>query len=601
MNMKESNSGPSIYNFIRRLPRRHSVVFLFTGVGGIFTTALDAVGLALVAPVIALIAGSTEDLTDSQVVEWTRTMMTWLNMDFRLSSLVFMILVITFLRSGLLLLQSWLTAWYVTRYEAELRDRGYRAVMTSGWPFYLRQRGGDLMNLVLEETNRAGGVFGVVNNGVIGLLNLMTYLVFALLISWELTVVTVIAIGGLVVIYGVLTRLARVLGRRLSEVNNDLFTEANEGLGGAKIFKSEGLESVTVNRFRDVTFRRARVQMLTALNAGMFAASAEIAFIGLLLGGLVLGTRIFDLPSTTVLVFALLFFRVYQRTRSFQATILTAASSLPAVSVVDNLTTQAEQSELPDGEIEFAGIHTGIEFRDVVFDYGTASPVLKGVSMNITTGSTVALVGPSGGGKTTIIDLTIGLLTPTKGDVFVDGISLRDYSRHSWRSGLAYVPQETILFHDTVFRNIAWGRNEATEADVQKVARMADADQFIRSLPEGYDTVIGERGTRLSGGQRQRISLARALLRRPHLLILDEATSELDTSAENRIQGTFDSISGDMTILMAAHRLSTIMSADQIVVIGEGTIVEYGTAEELLALGGAFSTLYEGLSTTEDL
>jgi ABC-type multidrug transport system fused ATPase/permease subunit len=337
-----------------------------------------------------------------------------------------------------------------------------------------------------------------------------------------------------------------------------------------------------------------------ALNTGLFIASAEIAFIGLLLGGLVLGTRVFELPSTTVFVFSLLFFRIYQRTRAFQATILSAAGSLPAVSVVDNLTKEAEQSGDSDGRDEFVTISSEIEFRHVVFDYGNGSPILNDLSMTIPSGSTVALVGPSGIGKTTIIDLAIGLLKPTSGDVLVDGTSLGDYSRQSWRSGLAYVPQETILFHDTVFRNIAWGRDDATELEVYEAARLADADMFIQSMSEGYDTVIGDRGMRLSGGQRQRIALARALLRKPHVLILDEATSELDTGAEARIQGTFESIRGEMTILMAAHRLSTVLSADQICVIGDGAIVESGTADELLASGGAFATLYEGHIASEE-
>ena len=220
--------------------------------------------------------------------------------------------------------------------------------------------------------------------------------------------------------------------------------------------------------------------------------------------------------------------------------------------------------------------------------------------MSIPSGDTVALVGPSGMGKTTIIDLTIGLLEPTRGRVLVDGVSLSEYSRQSWRSKLAYVSQETILFHDSVFRNIAWGRDDVTDEDVFEAARLADADEFIRNMPEGYDTVIGDRGMRLSGGQRQRLALARAILRKPELLILDEATSELDTGAEARIQDTYTQIHGDTTILMAAHRLSTIMSADQICVLGDGVIVEAGTSDELLARAGAFTDLYEGLSRSEE-
>ncbi len=202
-------------------------------------------------------------------------------------------------------------------------------------------------------------------------------------------------------------------------------------------------------------------------------------------------------------------------------------------------------------------------------------------------------------GKTTIIDLAIGLLHPSNGTVLVDGIPLEEYSRDSWRSKLAYVSQETILFHDTVFRNIAWGKDDATQEEVYEAARLADADAFIQTLSSGYKTIIGDRGMRLSGGQRQRLALARAILRKPDLLILDEATSELDSEAEARIQETFERVRQRTTVLMAAHRISTILSADQICVLGDGAIVEAGTSEELLALGGAFSSIYERFVANE--
>ena len=176
--------------------------------------------------------------------------------------------------------------------------------------------------------------------------------------------------------------------------------------------------------------------------------------------------------------------------------------------------------------------------------------------------------------------------------MLVDGEPLESYDKNAWRSKLAYVSQETILFHDSVYRNIAWGREGATEAAVYEAARLAQADEFIRALPEGYATVIGDRGMRLSGGQRQRIALARALLRSPELLILDEATSELDAESETRIQAALEEVRGRTTVLMAAHRLSTITSADRIYVLEDGEIVESGTASELFAAEGAFHRSY---------
>jgi ABC-type multidrug transport system fused ATPase/permease subunit len=230
----------------------------------------------------------------------------------------------------------------------------------------------------------------------------------------------------------------------------------------------------------------------------------------------------------------------------------------------------------------------GVQFRNVSFAYGDNEPVLRDVEFIIPKGLVVALVGRSGAGKTSIIDLTIGLLRPDSGQVLVDGRSLESIDRVAWRSKLSYVSQETILVHDSVFRNIAWGRENTLAEDVYEAARLAEAHEFIVNLPDGYDTVIGDRGTRLSGGQRQRLALARALVRKPDLLILDEATSELDTRVEARIQANLETLRGETTILIAAHRLSTIHSADQICVFENGRIEETGTADELLAMRGIF-------------
>ena len=582
------------------LPGRYRLGFLVTGSGAIVGSALDAAGLALVAPVVALIAGSSQDLADSQVVDWTRSILESVGLSFRLRSLVLLILGITAARSFTLLLMSWLTGRFVVRYEADTRSRAMHAVMRSSWPFFTHQRAGHVINTLIEEVNRTAAAYGTLNSAVGSLLNLLTYLVFAVFISWELTLATILATSVLFVIYGALSRVARLVGRLLSELGADMVSGINESISGAKILKSEGLEGQTLDHFDGIVNRRSRVQLLGMVNGGLFQSTAELGFIGLLLGGLVLGTRIFDLPSSTVLIFALIFFRIYQRLRSFQATILSASVSLPAVAVVDHFITEAEQSVEEGGSTKFQSLKSGITFDDVGFDYGNGRQILQGVTMEIPAGSTVALVGPSGIGKTTIIDLTIGLLRPTVGSVLVDGRPLDDYVVRSWRSQLAYVSQETILFHDTAFRNIAWGREGVSQEEVYDAAVNADADEFIRMLPEGYDTIIGDRGMRLSGGQRQRLALARALVRKPELLILDEATSELDGDSEARIQRAIENLHGETTVLMAAHRLSTIMTADQIVVLGDGTILEIGTSEELLTRGGAFAALYDSLASGVD-
>jgi len=245
------------------------------------------------------------------------------------------------------------------------------------------------------------------------------------------------------------------------------------------------------------------------------------------------------------------------------------------------------------GAAPMASPQTGIAFEDVDFEYEAGEPVLNEVSFDVPKGSVIALVGPSGGGKTTVVDLLGRFYDVTSGRITVDGVDIRDLTIASLRGAMGIVSQETVLFHDTVWANIAYGAHEATRDQVERAARAANAHDFIAGLPDGYDTVVGERGTRLSGGQRQRVAIARAILRDPPILVFDEATSALDAESERLVQEAVDHLLAGRTVLVIAHRLSTVQRADQILVIDDGRIVERGDHESLHASGGLYRRLYE--------
>jgi subfamily B ATP-binding cassette protein MsbA len=239
-----------------------------------------------------------------------------------------------------------------------------------------------------------------------------------------------------------------------------------------------------------------------------------------------------------------------------------------------------------NGKIEFSGLKRSIEFIDVDFGYDTKNLVLKNITLSIERGKMTALVGASGAGKTTLADLIPRFYDPTQGKVLIDGIDLRQFEINSLRQKLAIVSQDTFIFNTSVRNNIVYGKEGATEQEIQEAARLANALEFIQDMPEGFETQLGDRGVRLSGGQRQRIAIARALLRNPEILILDEATSALDSVSERLIQESIEKLSVGRTVIAIAHRLINIMRADKVVVLEQGEIVEQGTYNELLALRG---------------
>jgi subfamily B ATP-binding cassette protein MsbA len=269
------------------------------------------------------------------------------------------------------------------------------------------------------------------------------------------------------------------------------------------------------------------------------------------------------------------------------------AHAYAGVDVVRDFLNLKNKPFMGNGTVPFTGLQQSIEFQAVHFTYpGNEQPVLQGIDLSVPRGTTLALVGGSGAGKSTLADLVPRFYDPTKGKILLDGRDLREFDLKTLRQRMGIVSQDTFLFNTSVKDNIAYARPEATDEEIFTAVKRAHADEFIRDLPQGFDTKIGDRGVLLSGGQRQRISIARALLQDPDILILDEATSALDTVSERLVQAAIDELSRDRTTIVIAHRLSTVHQADQIAVLDQGKVAEVGTHDQLLAKGGAYARLY---------
>lgn len=478
-----------------------------------------------------------------------------------------------------------------------IRNEMFSHVANMNVGYFSNQRKGDIMSKITQDVTVVR--YCITNTLQVAFRDPMLiigYMTLMIGISWQLSLFAIIFLPIVGLLIGRIVKRLRNPAKRGQERMADLVSVTEESLSGMKIVKGYNATNFIIDKFKKINADMSRLFISMARRQQLASPMSEFLGITAVAIILVFGGSLVEKGLVSGAGFIAFVAAFSQITRPLRSFIDQFANINQGVAAGERIFTLIDaENEVKDKEDakEFEGLKDSIELRNVEFSYEDDRKIINGVNIKIKRGQTVALVGPSGGGKSTLSELIPRFYDVDSGEVLFDGISVKDYKQESLRAKMSIVSQETVLFNDSIEGNILMGRPTATHEEVVEASKIANAHGFIMESPEGYDTNIGDRGTKLSGGQRQRLSIARAVLKNPEILILDEATSALDTESEKLVQDALTNLLKGRTSVVIAHRLSTIYNADRIYVIDEGRIVEEGTHKELLEKGGLYAHLIE--------
>lgn len=567
------------------------------------TLAISALVFTILAAIfegttVGLIASFLQVLTNPEKppietgIEWFDTIFlaTQATPATRIYRLSAIILVAIWLRS----LLNYLGAYYSRLSQSNLCDRLRKRLFDQfqslNLSYYSTSRSGDLINSLTTEITQLKQAFNVFANLITRGSTLIAYVVSMFWLSWQLSIAA-IALYTLLSV-GLSTLIARVreASFEVPKANGEVASIAIQFINGIRTIKGSATETFEQKRFYRASSNIIEAEDRVATISAMVHPLAEGAASTILIIMVVVAFALFiskgNLQASSLLTFMFILFRMMPLVAQINGARENLGRFQGSINNIQDLLKTGDKPYLNNGHLKFPGLRQGISFKSVSFAYEANNLILKDIDLTIEKGKITALVGGSGAGKSTLADLIPRFYDPIKGSILVDGENLKHFDITSVRSRMAIVSQDTFIFNASVKDNIAYGKEAIDERDVWKVAEQAHAVEFIKELPEGLNTVLGDRGVRLSGGQRQRIAIARALLRNPDILILDEATSALDSVTEQLIQESLEKLAQGRTVIAIAHRLSTIAKADKVVVLKQGRIVEQGNYQDLLKRQG---------------
>lgn len=560
------------WRLVKAASRRRVLLLFFL----MFLSGLtDGIGLLLLVPLLETLSnGNSQNPLVNQLLSLINIMGLPASMD----GLLITFVTLVGLRSGIQYFREQISVVCQHQVVDQLRLKCFTALLSVEWRWLVNTRQSDHANLLLTDVSRVGTGLHFGLAFLVSVATIIANMLAAFALSWHMAA---LALFSGTIVFRLLSGLrqrAFALGYGQTRASRALQANVQESLGGIKLAKILGNEQRQLDFFVQITRTLRQQQLAFTASNSLSRALFQLCGAMLLAGYLYAGVTLWHTPVAELLTLALIFGRLIPLIMSGHQQFYHWLHALPALQEIELLLTDCAHSKEPveNETVAVWPVTTAITLNQVTVTYsGRQLPSLDNLSLRFPARTTTAIMGASGAGKSTLADVLMGLLAPDSGELRVDGKNITGSIRHAWRQHVAYVPQEAFLFHDSIRHNLLWGQPQATEDELH-VALQQAAAEFVFKLPQGLDTLVGDGGIRLSGGERQRLALARALLKRPSLLILDEATSALDYENEARIRNAIEQLHGDLTVILIGHRLATLEHADQVIVLNEGKLVAQG-------------------------
>jgi len=548
---------------------------------GFLSGLLGGIGIGAIIPLFSLMVGqgSGGDNIISQKIEQA---FLYCDIDFNIKYLLILITLLFILKAFILVLFSYLSTKITSEYTVQTRSNLFSSILRADWPYLLEQRLGHLETVLMTNVGHCTGLLGMISSIIMSVTVLIIYIFVAVNISFYITFITIIL--GLVffLVFKPLVYKIRVMSYKVERITRETAHHVNENILGMKTVKVMFVSNKVASIGREYFNKLKYIGIKVALQNNIIGVSMEPFSLIFICIVFVFSYNAPNFNFAALVAVIYLIRQIFTHFEQLQKRFLSINSAVPYLKSVLNYEEESKKYREKDSgtcPFEFSSI---LEFKNINFFYISEKKILSNVNFIIKKGEMVGLIGPSGAGKTTIVDLLLRLFNPISGKILLDGKNIKDINMEKYRQSVGYVSQDIFLKNDTITNNIKFYNDSITDKEVEQAAKMANIYDFIQSLQDKFNTEVGERGVLLSGGQKQRIVIARVLARKPKLLILDEATSALDNESEVKIQKVIENLKGKMTVLVIAHRLSTVINSDRLIVLENGNIVEQGIPQELL-------------------